>query len=70
MKPVSGKWMCKVLERRGWRFIRTASSHHVYKHPESTETISVPVHGNHDLAIGTQKGIMRDAGLKDADLAF
>lgn len=28
----------------------------------------VPVYGNHDLKPGTQRGIMRDAGLTDDDL--
>lgn len=29
---------------------------------------TVPVHGNTDLKPGTQRSIMRDAGLTDADL--
>ena len=68
MKPISGKRMCKVLDRLGWRFVRTASSHHIYKHADSKETISVPAHANEDLRPGTQRKIMRQAGLIDGDL--
>lgn len=60
--------MCKALEAKGWIRARIASSHHVYKRPGTPFTITVPVHGNKDLALGTQHRIMRDAGLTEADL--
>lgn len=31
-------------------------------------TVIVPVHGNRDLKPGTQHGILKDAGLTEADL--
>ena len=68
MKPISGKRMCKILESRGWVFERTKGSHFFYKKGDPSETISVPVHGNRDLATGMQRAIMRQAGLTDADL--
>ncbi len=68
MKPVSGRRMMKALKRKGWFHTRTESSHCLFNHPDSRLTLSVPVHGNQDLPIGTQKGIMRDAGLKESDL--
>ncbi len=68
MKPISGKRMCKILEARGWVFDRTKGSHWVYLRGNPAVSISVPVHGNRDLATGTQRGIMRQAGLTDADL--
>lgn len=68
MKPISGKRMCRVLERRGWEHDHTSGSHHVYKHADFPMTLSVPVHGNRDMKIGTQKNLMRQAGLKDEDL--
>jgi predicted RNA binding protein YcfA (HicA-like mRNA interferase family) len=67
MKTVSGKRICKALEKAGWTFQRIVGSHHIYARP-GFPRVSVPVHGNHDLATGTQKRIMRDAGLTDADL--
>ncbi len=67
MKPVSGKRMCRVLEKGGWRLDRVNGSHHIYVHPDGRR-VSVPVHANADLKPGTQRNIMRDAGLTDADL--
>jgi predicted RNA binding protein YcfA (HicA-like mRNA interferase family) len=68
VKAVSGKHLCKVLERKGWALARIKSSHHIYKSPDGSRTVSVPVHGNQTLPTGTQHGIMRAAGLTDADL--
>jgi predicted RNA binding protein YcfA (HicA-like mRNA interferase family) len=60
--------MCKILEKHGWTRERIRGEHHIYQREGSPLSISVPVHGNRDLPAGTQKGIMRDAGLTDADL--
>ncbi|MBI1829981.1 MAG: type II toxin-antitoxin system HicA family toxin [Planctomycetes bacterium] len=68
MRPVSGKHLCKVLERKGWTLVRIHSSYHIYTSPDGTVTVSVPVHGNRTLPTGTQHGIMKQAGLTDADL--
>jgi predicted RNA binding protein YcfA (HicA-like mRNA interferase family) len=68
LKPVSGKRMCKVLESRGWELAGISGSHHIYRHPESAHRTTVPVHGNDDLKPRTQRSIVRDAGLTDADL--
>ena len=69
MKAVSGKELCKALERKGWLLKRVRGSHHIYGHPDRPDTIiTVPVHGNRTLRTGTQHGIMRDAGLTQADL--
>jgi predicted RNA binding protein YcfA (HicA-like mRNA interferase family) len=66
--PISGKRMGRILESHGWRLARISGSHHIYRHPDSDRRISVPVHGNADLKPGTQRSVMRDAGLTDADL--
>ena len=68
MKPVSGKRMCKILEAHGWVFDRTKGSHRIYQGGDPSVSIPVPVHGNHDLKPGTQRDIMFQAGLTDADL--
>jgi predicted RNA binding protein YcfA (HicA-like mRNA interferase family) len=68
VKPVSGKRMCKILEARGWTFGRTKGSHFIYERGDPVESVPVPVHGNRDLKPGTQRTIMRQAGLTDADL--
>ena len=68
MKAVSGKEMCKALERQGWQLARVSGSHYVYSRPGHPAIISVPVHGNRTLRTGTQRKIMRDAGLQEGDL--
>jgi predicted RNA binding protein YcfA (HicA-like mRNA interferase family) len=68
MKPASGKQMCKVLEARGLSLAGIEGSHHVHVRPGSRVKISVPVHGNRDLKRGSQRSIMRQAGLTDVDL--
>ena len=68
MKPISGKKMCKVLERHGWGLARIKSSHHIYKKSGEAAIITVPVHGNKDLRPGTKATIMKDAALAEEDL--
>ncbi len=60
--------MCKVLQRLGWVHVRTHGSHFIYARPGAVQQPSVPVHGNKTLKPRTQKNIMRQAGLNDADL--
>jgi len=60
--------MCRVLENRGWSLARINGSHHIYRHAVAERLIVVPVHSNQDLKPGTQRGIMRDAGLTADDL--
>jgi predicted RNA binding protein YcfA (HicA-like mRNA interferase family) len=67
VKTISGKRMCQVLQSKGWTQVRVTGSHHVH-HKGGYPVVSVPVHGNKDLKPGTQRAIMRDAGLTDDDL--
>ena len=68
MKPVSGKRMSRLLQERGWQLDRIKGGHHVYRHPDTGRSVTVPVHGNADLKPGTQRQIMRDAGITASDL--
>ena len=68
MKSVSGKALCKVVERRGWELKRVTGSHYIYTKQGSEVILSIPVHGNRDLPTGTLKSIMKDAGLNENDL--
>ena len=68
MKRVSGKDLCRALERKGWKFARIKSSHHIYVSPDGLRSVPVPVHANQTLPMGTQRVIMRQTGLAAADL--
>lgn len=68
MTAISGKRMCKLLESRGWTLDRISGSHHIYVRADSPLIVSVPVHGNRNLPPGTQRALMRLAGLTNDDL--
>lgn len=67
MKHISGKEMCRVLERHGWALVRIRGSHHRFE-KAGFPPVVVPVHGNKTLKAGTQREIMKTAGLTDDDL--
>jgi predicted RNA binding protein YcfA (HicA-like mRNA interferase family) len=67
LKRLSGKAMCNVLEAKGWVLDRVSGSHHVYRHGDG-RTVPVPVHGNRTMKRGTQRSLMRLAGLEPHDL--
>jgi len=68
MKAISGKRLCKILERKGWQLKRVTGSHHIYVKQGVDVILSIPVHSNRDLPRGTLKSIMTDAGLTEEDL--
>lgn len=68
MKAVSGKALCKIVERHGWELKRITGSHHIYAKEDAEVILSIPVHSNRDLPKGTLKSIMKDAKLTEEDL--
>jgi predicted RNA binding protein YcfA (HicA-like mRNA interferase family) len=68
MKAVSGKALCKIVEAYGWELKRITGSHHIYFKAGVEAIISIPVHSNRDLPIGTLRSIMKDAELTEGDL--
>lgn len=68
MKTVSGKTLCKIVEKFGWELARVKGSHHIYTQEDSIVILVIPVHSNRDLPIGTLRAILKDAGLTEADL--
>jgi len=49
--PISGKNLCRILEKLGFEKIHQKGSHVRYKHPDGRLTV-VPVHGNEELGKG------------------
>lgn len=68
MKSVSGKKLCKIVEKKGWVLRKVTGSHHIYTKPGVNQILSIPVHKNQDLKIGTLKALMKIAGLTENDL--
>ena len=65
MKSVSGKALCKIIERYGWELKRITGSHHIYAKEDVAVIVSIPVHGNRDLPTGTLRSILKDAGITE-----
>ncbi|OKH25535.1 hypothetical protein NIES593_04110 [Hydrococcus rivularis NIES-593] len=68
MKAVSGKKLCKIVEKKGWILKKITGSHHIYQKPGTMQILSIPVHGNKDLKMGTLKALMKIARLIEKDL--
>jgi predicted RNA binding protein YcfA (HicA-like mRNA interferase family) len=68
MKSISGKKLCKIVEKKGWMLKKITGSHHIYEKPNENKIISIPVHRNQDLKLGTLKSIMKIAQLSEDDL--
>tara|TARA_Y100000310_G_C20627448_1_gene786748 strand:+ start:1353 stop:1586 length:234 start_codon:yes stop_codon:yes gene_type:complete len=63
---ISGKKMCKLLEKLGFEKIYGKGSHIRFKHPGGRRTV-VPVHGNEDLGKGLLREILRYINLSKKD---
>jgi predicted RNA binding protein YcfA (HicA-like mRNA interferase family) len=62
--PTKFRDLEKILKSDGWVFDRAVGSHYTYKHL-TKGTVTVPYHGsNKEIAPGTLKAIMKQAGLK------
>jgi predicted RNA binding protein YcfA (HicA-like mRNA interferase family) len=61
MVPVSGHQMVKVLQKVGFTMKRQKGSHAIMS--DGSRIVVVPCHGNETLPKGTQRGIIKDAGL-------
>ena len=68
MKSVSAKKLCKIVEKKGWILKKVTGSHHIYTKTGVDKILSIPVHKNKDLKIGTLKALMRIAELTEEDL--
>ncbi len=53
-----------MLEEDGWQLHSTRGSHMQFTHPAKPGRVTVPFHGNRDLAKSVVASIRRQAGLK------
>lgn len=68
MKSISGKKLCKIVEKKGWVLRKITGSHHIYTKSSVDKILSIPVHKNQDLKIGALKALMKIAELTENDL--
>ena len=60
--PISGRQMCKLVEKLGFQKVHQVGSHVRYFHPDGRKTV-VPVHGNEDLGKGLLLEILKQIEL-------
>ncbi len=65
MKSVKPRQIIKVLEQKGFKFIRQKGSHRLYRKEDLR--VTVPYH-NKDLKSGTFQNILRQSGIKQEEL--
>lgn len=65
MRSLKPRQIIKVLERKGFTFVRQKGSHRLYK--KDNLRVTVPYH-NKDLKPGTLKSIMRQAKITEKEL--
>ena len=64
MKPVKFRELAKMLKDADFVYDHATGSHYTYKHP-TKGSVSVPYHGqNNEIAPGTLKAILKQAGLR------
>lgn len=54
----------KMLETDGWYLVRTRGSHRQYKHPAKKGLVTVPGKLGDELAPGTLRSVMKQAGIR------
>ncbi len=54
----------RLLERQGWRLVRTKGSHRQFQHPTKPGTVTVAGKAGVDVPIGTLKSILKQAGFE------
>ncbi|MBI2631510.1 type II toxin-antitoxin system HicA family toxin [Candidatus Pacearchaeota archaeon] len=59
---ISGKEMCKIIEKLVFEKVQGKGSHVRYKHNDVRRTV-IPIHGNEDLGPGLTLAILKQIGL-------
>lgn len=67
MKTKKVKAVKALLEANGWMYSRTRGDHSVYRKKGAPRFIPIPGKDNDEVAIGTLKSILRQAGLVESD---
>ena len=72
LPQLSGREVCRVLEKDGFVFVRQTGSHKIYQKSadEGCITIPVPVHSSNPLKKGTLHAILKKARISKEQLTF
>jgi predicted RNA binding protein YcfA (HicA-like mRNA interferase family) len=61
--PLKVREIIKLIEAEGWRLTRTTGSHRHYVHDSKPGVVTVPGKPSKDLPIGTERSILKQAGI-------
>jgi predicted RNA binding protein YcfA (HicA-like mRNA interferase family) len=64
---LKGKEIIRILEREGFRIVRTKGSHTFLKHSDGRATV-VPIHAGETIGPGLLRAILRDVEMSVDDL--
>ena len=59
---MNGKTIIKILQKKGWKILRSQGSH--YRLGKHSLRVTIPVHGSKDLGKGLLAAIERQTGVK------
>lgn len=62
--PITPKKLQRILEKKGFIFIRQSGSHAILKHSINGNRVVLPIHSR-DIPKGTLHAILKDAGLSE-----
>jgi len=62
--PMKVREVIKLLERNGWRQLRSEGSHRSFRHPLRPLVVTVPGNDGKELSLGTLNDILKKAGIK------
>ena len=63
LPSISGKEVCKILSKNGFKEIRRRGSHIVMQYKTEDSTVTIPVPDHKELAVGTLRSLIRQSGL-------
>ena len=67
LRVLSGKEVCAVLAKHGFKEARSHGSHIVMQKKSSQTTITVPVPDHSEIRMGTLKSIIRQSRIPRSD---
>jgi predicted RNA binding protein YcfA (HicA-like mRNA interferase family) len=62
--PLKVREVVRMLEKAGWRELRSKGSHRHFRHPDRPLIVTVPGNDSKELAPGTLNAILKKAGIK------
>jgi len=62
--PLKVREVIRLLERNGWKNVRTSGDHRIFRSPDGRITV-VSGRGGEDVRPGTYRAILNQTGIKD-----